>query len=287
MSYDLLFVRPDKPSRSNFSRYFESRANYELSDDQACYNNSDTGVYFSFELRTQEDLEGLDEDEPEYWASFTLNCIRPRFFAEEALQELEAFVSYFKTEVSDPQTNGMGDGPFEESGFKRGWTEGNRLAVQSLLAQDSVAKPDFRAGADLARIWRWNVGRKALQKRVGDSLFVPRISIYKMADTVLSAALWPDAYRIVLPKTDAILLGKDELAPKRWLRRTPGFSLVPWDEAAPFLAQQRSATEPLEHWFLEHAEPSNELVSWFREAELTSELEMLSMDQVLDAELVP
>jgi hypothetical protein len=157
MSYDLFFVGQTKPERSDVFAYFESRVNYQLRDNQAWYANEDTGVYFAFELPAEDESAEREEDEPDYWASFNLNFLRPRYFADEALIELEAFTSRFGREVSDPQAGGMGDGPFDAAGFKRGWDRGNEFGVRSVLAEDAASKPETRPTAVLQRIWKWNL----------------------------------------------------------------------------------------------------------------------------------
>ena len=92
------------------------------SDDQAWYQNDDTGVYFSFELAAT----------PSFWAQFIVNHMRPRFFILEALPEIESFVSTFGLTVHDPQIDGMGDGRFDSDGFIRGWAAGNETACATL-----------------------------------------------------------------------------------------------------------------------------------------------------------
>ena len=156
MSYDLFFKPAHLwPTRSEFAAYFADRGRYTIEHSQAFYQNDDTGVYFYFEYYG----DGDDRPADSGTIAFNLNYFRPHFFGLEAAPEVEAFVQRFALEISDPQTDGMGDGPFSISGFLRGWNAGNRSAYRAILL--SKDRPDVFVCPSNAieRAWRWNYNR--------------------------------------------------------------------------------------------------------------------------------
>ncbi|MDD5260259.1 MAG: hypothetical protein PHD76_00260 [Methylacidiphilales bacterium] len=131
MSYDLYFTSP-KISREEFTSYFRSRSSYEVSDQQALYQNQDTGVYFSFDYT---ESEPVDEGAIKSSAAFNLNFYRPHFFALEAVDEVTAFVEHFKFLIHDPQNDGMENGPYSPEVFLKGWNHGNEFGYAAVLQQ--------------------------------------------------------------------------------------------------------------------------------------------------------
>jgi hypothetical protein len=117
-------------------------------------------------------------------------------------------------------------------------------------------------------------------------IFVPRIGFYLTRERLVSAAVWTDAIPIVLPKAEAVIIYKDELAPVKWFRRRTGAAVVRWADTEPHVAAYRRESEPLEHWFLDYPERPDGIITWFRDSELAAGLQAFPMDQVLDSELV-
>src|ERR1051325_773576 len=123
MSYDLFFEAGagKKLDKKTFAAYFKSRANYQVENGQAIYQNEDTGVYFIF-------------DEPEEGVmAFNLNLFRPHVFGREAAGELEAFAKAFSASVNDPQ--GAMEGEFDREAFIRGWNEANQFGYRAMSKQ--------------------------------------------------------------------------------------------------------------------------------------------------------
>jgi hypothetical protein len=139
---------------------------------------------------------------------FNINYARPRFFALEALTELEAFVSIFGLSVHDPQIDGMGDGRFDADAFLRGWEAGNEVACQA-LAENGQRRPLTLPAKVLNATWEWNIGRQRLQTQVGESIFVPQIMFVAGPGTAVSAAVWSDAIPVLLPTVDVVFLYRD------------------------------------------------------------------------------
>ncbi|MFN3152020.1 hypothetical protein [Bremerella sp.] len=203
MSYDLFLKSETAPlTAAQFESYFSARPHYTFNEDQAFYENEDTGVYFVFEYTPDE----------ESTVAFNLNYFRPHFFGLEAAPEVEAFVSAFNLSIDDPQNDGMGEGPFSVDGFLRGWNAGNQFGYRAILSQDEQPETHVYPTAQLERTWRWNLNRNALQDQAGDMIFVPRYMFFKGSTQARSAVVWPDACPVYLPKADVVIVIRDELS---------------------------------------------------------------------------
>lgn len=215
MSYDLYLNRSAPVTPDEFHAFFAARPMFRSSNGQAVYENKDTGVYFIFNLATSGESE-----EPSHKVSFNLNYFRPHFFAREAAPELTAVIGAFGFDIHDPQNDGMGDGPFSEAGFLRGWDHGNAFGYQALLRSENPPSAiHYRPTAELEAIWRWNRQKAAVQNQLGDQVFVPRV-FWILADGKLSsAAVWPDGIPELVPTVDLYVICREQLAPWRFFRR--------------------------------------------------------------------
>lgn len=276
MSYDLFFVSPTIGTHSaEFRQYFAERPNFSVQNDQAWYQNNDTGVYFSFELAAA----------PSFWAQFIVNYMRPRFFILEALSELESFVSTFDVTVHDPQIEGMGDGRFDSEGFIRGWAAGNETACAT-LAESGHPRPLGISSDRLEASWRWNLGRGARQAEVGEALFVPQIMLAADAAEARTAVVWTDAIPILLPTVDQVVLYRDAYAPKRFFRRKPDMSVVRWDALATVLSDYHTQSGPVPYRRLVYNSPPAPIATLFTEAVTTSPVGIVAADSILESELL-
>lgn len=218
MSYDLYFVHPNF-TREQFEGYFAKRPLYRLAEGQAVYQNEDTGVYFSFQYNDPSLCEDEDDDAAAGVMSFNLNYYRPHFFGLEAALELSLCVEAFGFTVHDPQADGMGDGPFTAEGFLKGWNKGNVFAYSALIQGEHANNPPPTLPTKhLESFWRWNYLRKRTQKKFGTNVFVPRIFLAKIDGAAQTVAVWPDAISELIPEVDYLVIGRDELAPKRLFR---------------------------------------------------------------------
>ncbi len=212
MSYDLFFSFPTPVARRDVEAWFRKRRNYEV-HDSAVYQNGDTGVYFVFEF------EG-DAPDALQRVSFSLNYFRPHVFGLEAEPEVRAFVERFHPQMEDPQMNGMGTGPYSTEGFLTGWNTGNAFGYESILSQQkSTAAFVSLPEAKFEAIWRWNHALNGVQGELGETVFVPRIMMFKVDGVLKSVAVWSDGIPTLLPEVDAVLVYRDELAPKPLFRR--------------------------------------------------------------------
>jgi len=225
MSYDL-FLKPDSDtlSQDQFTGWFESRPHYTVQNLQAWYENQDTGVYFSFDYDPEEGGS----------VAFSMNYFRPHVFGLEAAPEVAAFIEAFGLSIDDPQMDGMGQGPFSEEGFVKGWNCGNRFGYQSILRTQDRAGMPVRSTAEIEQIWRWNRHRSTLQDAVGDAMFVPRIMLMQATGSVITVAVWPDGCPVMLPQVDRVIVLREQLAvnPRTSDDEEPEATLVEWSRLA-------------------------------------------------------
>lgn len=301
MSYDLSFATRDGSplDPEAFAEHFEGRSPYRVNDEQAWYANEDTGTYFGFALENPNEFldpeERVVDDEPfPVTASFELNYFRPRTFALEAAPELEAFVERFDLVVDDSQIDGMGRGEFSTDGFLAGWEVGNRFACQSILSQNPEIDFPTLPAETLRRAWNWNRCRSELQEREREETFVPRIMYLRPPSrgeeprTLQTVVVWGDGIPALLPKVDAVLVGRHELAPKRlFFFRRPDAALVPWSDVATVLAHFPAADDPVEHIQARYSERPAEVERFVREVlPLAQSPELYPVEQVLETEVI-
>lgn len=287
MSYDLFFS-PRSGSelpREAFAAYFGGRPNYEVGDTQAWYSNEETGVYFSFDHASVE--EAQDEDTPGSVASFNMNYFRPPFFALEAEPEVASFVREFDLIVHDPQIDGIGEGDYSKEGFLSGWNTGNAFGHHGILSEQGNAKIFSVPERQLIASWEWNYRRAGLQQGLGEDAFVPRIMFFDVDGVTLSAVAWGDGIPILLPQVDAVVVVRQELAPRRFFFRKQDVVVVRWADLLPIVGDFPVADHPLHHIRLLYERPPEPIHRFLTELSPThSALQALPFDQVLSAELV-
>ncbi len=289
MSYDLYFMPNDRLTREAFETYFSNRPWYEQEERQIWYGNEDTGVYFCFDwLDDEKDSENPDEASAA--VSFNLNYIRPPFFGLEAEPEIRAFVNHFGLQVSDPQTHGMGDGLYSTEGFLRGWNHGNRIGIESVTREHGREQFHWLPEAELTRIWRWNLARRDLQDRLGESVFVPSIMLASAETGLQSFVAWIDAIPAAVPKVDAAIIPRQECAPRRFFVRRPDMVVAFWEAVVQGLPGFAHKGGDPEYWLLEYVgAPPPEVVNWVRGLSESADYltrSAVPMDRVLPAELL-
>lgn len=232
MSYDLFFKpRTGEITAAAFEGYFRERPHYQIEGGQAWYRNEDTGVYFVFELQD----EGEDEKEgiEPFPVALNVNYFRPSFFGLEAEPEVAAFVGAFDMIVSDPQTHGMGDGEYNGELFLSGWNHGNEFGYSAILRDPANRQQATLPSATLTSAWSWNRRRGQLQHELGESKFVPLIMFLSIDGKLTTASVWPDGLPIAVPDVECFVVTRQELAPRRFLKRVPDRVMVPRHELLP------------------------------------------------------
>lgn len=101
-----------------------------------------------------------------------MNVFRPHYFALEAEPVVRRLVDRFGLRVSDPQSEGMGKGPYSSEGFLRGWNAGNRFAARAfsqLQATEEVVPLHHTLPTAVNRaVWGWTYLRDELAHDLAD-----------------------------------------------------------------------------------------------------------------------
>jgi hypothetical protein len=128
-------------------------ANHELDDagTRCGYEDATTGVYWNFSF-----------DDAANTFAFNMNYYRPHTFGLEAETVLTALVGRFALHVHDPQSSGMGDGPYTPAGFLRGWNAGNEFAHRAIAQSEGFARPYTRFAETNEAVWRWNFAKAGI-----------------------------------------------------------------------------------------------------------------------------
>lgn len=284
MSYDLFFIEP-KITPQQFETYFTDRNYYKVNNTQAWYENEDTGVYFCFDYQDEPEE---DPEAPGFNISFNLNFFRPHFFALEAEPEVRNFVNHFGFKIHDPQTHGMGEEPYNTEGFLRGWNHGNEFGYSAIMKSEEP--PDVvhsRKKNELEAIWHWNYTRVQTQNTLGDDIFVPRIMFIQIDDKIKSVTMWPDAIPTLIPRVDALMIPRQELAPRRLFKKKADMCVVPFDSAFPLLEPFSSNSYTMPAFNLSYNTAPASVLSFVKGLKPNEEkMEGIAMDQVLNQELI-
>jgi hypothetical protein len=288
MSYDLYF-RPRSGSFTDetFRVYFCDRPNYKCEGSQAWYSNEDTGVYFIFELETEQQQQD-DDNVPvaHFPVSLNINYLRPSNFILEAEREVTAFVEHFDLLVFDPQIKGMGDGEYNAERLVLGWNYGNEFAYASILKNERDKREIFHLPTEqLHNAWRWNMSRSQVQINVGESKFVPKIMFIDLGGSTLTAAVWPDGIPVVLPRVDYLFVPRKDLAPTKFFRKKEDTTLVGWDVAFPVLIKHGTQNED-GSFTLNYLTPPPDMAKFIKSLPADSgAVVSVSADRVLDREM--
>jgi hypothetical protein len=285
MSYDLYFTKP-RINQEQFTAYFSSRPNYEVSDQQSVYQNEDTGVYFIFDYNEpgEDDPDSVDST-----VSLSINYWRPHIFGLEAAQEISHVIDHFGFSIQDPQSQGMGDGPFSRDGFLSAWNHGNEFGYSAILRGNNSPEHVWTLpGERIEAIWLWNFHRADVQASIGEDRFVPRIFFMIVNRRVVSVAVWPDAISELIPKVDFLYVGRDELATRSIFgTRKKDHILLPFGDIESDLRPYQCADYSLTAYKLPAPTAPESLRSRIRALKSTGTTgEGLAVDQVLNEELV-
>jgi len=210
MSYDLYFRSDRAVSVEELRAYFAKQRTFGLNDERAYYQNEATDVYFGFDFTTEVD-EGCVP------VAFNMNYFRPHVFGLEAEPVVTAFVRAFRLGIEDPQTEGMGDGPYSPEGFLRGWNAGNRLGYRAILTMDGAPTPFTLPSARVRGIWHWNGGKDLNNEAMTDLLddapacFLPTVLLLQTGEhEVKTAVIWDTKMAIAIPDVDLVLTRGEE-----------------------------------------------------------------------------
>jgi hypothetical protein len=274
MSYDLDLYFEPAVSLGRILQYLTIRKRYGVEENNAVYQNPDTGVYFFMSLRCERNFLFQKNVAS---AAFEINYGRPSFFGTEAEIELSAFVNTFRLRIEDGQMRGMGEGPYSGQGFLSGWNFGNVFAVRTGLLK-SFNLSSMPADT-LSAAWAWNYHLAECRWRY-PSCFVPRIMFFRIGGRPSRVVSWGDGIPILLPKVDYVLVGRD-------VSGKPSFGLAPWAELTEVTERAGfdAKNDPLKLAYLTTPRP---IADWVATIPLLNvdALEQLRADQIIDDELI-
>jgi hypothetical protein len=273
MSYDLfLEARSGKKiDKKAFSAYFKGRRHYEVTAQQAIYQNEDTGVYFIF-------------DAPEAGVvAFNLNFFRPHVFGMEAALEVEAFAKAFDATAMDE--SGEEWPTFDRVKFIKAWNYGNRFAYRAMLRGEEAGAADGPVhtwpSKKIRDAWEWNYSRPANENRVDGNVFVPGIFAEEVRGELWSVAIWPPECPVLLPEVDGVRLplaqqgkGSDDL------------TLVAWEEVLPVVKRYVEKGKGIARYRLDFEDWPAEVANFLGKKRRMVEGEGVGLDEVLDREMV-
>ncbi|HZO51571.1 MAG TPA: hypothetical protein VFB63_02585 [Bryobacteraceae bacterium] len=276
MGYDLTFRSRGSgaaPPIEDLHEYFEQRPNFRIDGFTAQYLNEDTGIYFSFDM-------GGD------FPMFQLNYARSHVFALEAVDEVRSFMQHFDQIVDDPRIDGMTGGEFSQDKFLAGFDTGNRTGYRMAADPSTGFEGWFtRPAAVIAAEWRWNFGRAAMQERVGESVFVPKISYFLMEGELRSGAVWSDAIPVAMPEVEYLVIVRDRSWPQRLLNREPEILALPFAQLEPIAARYRFVPGELGHYQMYWDKAPADVTDFLRNAAMNeTPFEAVSADRILDEE---
>jgi hypothetical protein len=283
MRYELHFAPagPVVPDRAAFERHFAGRDHYTVGKGVARYENDDTDVSFTVEYLTG---AHRPEDGPPPWARLAIDAVRPSFFAEESLPELDAFAERFGSAVRYP--DGTAAAAYNRAVFLRTWEEMNRLACGPYPADaPQDAQPFTLPRARLLSIWQWNYRRAQLQAQEGDSLFVPRIWLVHLEQGVGTAVVWPDAMAVRTPQVDLVIFSREILAPRTRTGPRPDVAVAPWAVIAGAITGQAFFDNQIANWRITDERVLNGLARTVAGLRGTTDMpDVVPADAVLDRE---
>ena len=219
MSYDLFFYKRkgQQLTEDEIGTYLVNKLTpVNESGRQWFFENEDTDVYFSFDYNVP--VNDPEEDEPfglfadfEYSRfSFNLNYIRPNFFGREAFKFVEHFMRELDLLALDPQSKTNADSPqkitFNE--MLATWGDFNLSYSATKFEEFELTYFPMDKSEDT---WHYNFNRQALQKKLGDEYFVPKVFIMQpnTGRQAITVATWTHHIPTIIPPADYYLLNKE------------------------------------------------------------------------------
>ncbi|MFN0094777.1 MAG: hypothetical protein ACKVVT_08370 [Dehalococcoidia bacterium] len=283
MAFELFFGTlgaTEDLSVAAFQQHFAGRPHTKVQGKEAHYNNDATGVQFAFRVHVPPEIPIRKFVG---YAQFSLDFVRPGFFATEATREIGAFVAATGYEVYDAQRLEHPPGPWDPREFIASWDASNRA-----LLRGTGSAPLSLPKSDLLLIWRWNFARPNYAAQLGGGHYVPPIMLVEDRDAVRTAVVWNGEMRAALPKVDLVLTPSQRSARRGLLRRKQEeevMSVAEWRQVAPFVASEPVRREPGAHYVINFETPPAGLLRMVEGLPPSDHLRPLTMDEVIDHEV--
>ena len=219
MSYDLYFYKRKSSSLSEekVKDYLKNMNHFILveNETQWSYNNEETGVYFGIdwnEPNTEvEDIEIWDsfKDYENLNFCFTINFIRPNFFAYESFPILDEIIDDLDLYILNMQDEIDPDNPqkFEKDYLGNQWIIQNEKLVKDNFETFQI---DFYSKEKSDYIWNYQLNRNQLQDNLNEDNFVAGYILLKNINDgkIYRVCVWPNHIPVILPPVDFIIIQK-------------------------------------------------------------------------------
>ena len=218
MSYDLYFYKKKSSNitKKQVKEYLDNNFHNEQNSHQWNYKNDATGVYFGIDLNESntdpEDIELWDkfDDFENLNFYFTINFIRPNFFAYEAFPILDKMVDDLDLYILNMQDEIDSDNPqkFEKGYFEKQWINHNKRLVTENFQEFQV---DYFSLEKSDYLWNYQYQKDHLQENLEEDIFVAGYFILKNKTDhqLYTACVWPSHIPIIIPPVDYIIVQKE------------------------------------------------------------------------------
>ncbi len=220
MSYDLYFYKRKSSdlTEKQVSEYLNTNLSLNNSEvsTQWTYENEDTGVYFSIDWEEpysdQEDIDIWDNfTDFEYLNfNFTINFIRPNFFAFEAFPVLEKIIDDLDLYILNSQDEINPDNPrkYEKGYFEKQWIAHNNGIIIEHFDEFQVY---YLPPETSDYIWNYQFQRNNLQENLDEDIFVAGYFMIKRHEDnkIFRVCVWPKCIPIIIPPVDYIIIEKE------------------------------------------------------------------------------
>ena len=210
MSYDLFIYKKEDSTitKKDIIEHLNQLPNIQKDEHniQWFYENEATGVYCSFEYAELEEEEWEEKEKIEGFLDtqfyFSLNYLRPHFFAKESFPLVEELVNTLDLFVLDGSDDSVPEKPTTDQMISK-WIKTNDSFSKDGLNEFDLCYLDALKSN---YTWEFNRFKETLQDHLGEDYFVPRIFYIKgkKSNTVETMCVWPNHIPFVLPKVDYV-----------------------------------------------------------------------------------
>jgi hypothetical protein len=144
------------------------------------YSDVETGVYCLFDLLTKVEAEREDSlvlpgSYVNTGLSMSINFLRPHFFAIELMPIIARLASSLGRSLYDPQEDRIYPPGTASETLIQNWIEHNRRATNAMAQTEEPIRKPYLTREQSLYWWQYTSGRKSLQDRLGEDVFVPSI----------------------------------------------------------------------------------------------------------------
>jgi hypothetical protein len=192
--------------KSQFTGLLNQIGNMQIENEQAIYQNEDTGVYFIIDFSRKEEAPNNS------YFSVIINYVRPTIFALEADLVIQKIIEKIPVEIFNPQIDGIKEGVYSSEAFIRGWNSGNKMSYSTINRKESNDL-HFLPTKKINDGWNWNIEREMLQKNLGEIYFVPKIMYCEYDSKIYDVFVHTDSIPTIIPISTGVFIYRDKNGP--------------------------------------------------------------------------